>query len=104
MKLPLIINPLAESDLAEARSWYEAQQEGLGEEFQRCVERTLDNIQRMPELHAKVFQQLRRALVRRFPYGVFYRVDENQITVIAGLPRESRSARLATSRLIAIEQ
>jgi toxin ParE1/3/4 len=83
MSLPLIINPLAENDLAEARAWYEAKQDGLGDEFLLCIEEALELIERMPRVPAKVFQDVRRALVRRFPYGIFYRVDEEQITVIA---------------------
>ncbi len=43
----------------------------------------MEGIRRMPEAHAKVFQNLRRTLVRRFPYAVFYRVDEDQVTVVA---------------------
>lgn len=67
MSLPLIINPLAEADLDEARAWYEFQREGLGDEFLECVEDTLQIIQRMPNTYAKVFKDVRRMLVRRFP-------------------------------------
>ena len=81
---PLIINPLAEEDLADARTWYERQREGrLGDEFLLCVEEAFDAVWRMPQVPAKVFQELRRVLVRRFPYGVFYRVDDDQVTVVA---------------------
>jgi plasmid stabilization system protein ParE len=83
VSLPLIINPLAEGDLAEAQLWYEAQREGLGGEFLACVEAALDSIQRLPETPAKLYHDIRRVLIRRFPYGIFYRVDENKITVIA---------------------
>lgn len=83
MSRRLIINPLAEDDLSGARDWYETQRDGLGDEFLLCVEETLDRIRRRPEIQAKIFGELRRGLVRRFPYGVFYRVDDRQITVVA---------------------
>lgn len=38
MSLPLVINPLAEMDLAEARDWYEHRRTGLGDEFLICVD------------------------------------------------------------------
>ena len=83
MSLPVIINPLAELDIAEARLWYESQREGLGDEFLDCLDESLELIRRMPEVHARVFQELRRTFIRRFPYGVFYRIDSDQITVVA---------------------
>lgn len=83
MTLPLIIRPDVEEDLAEAKAWYEDQREGLGDEFLLCVEEALDRIRRMPKAAAVVFQGVRRVVVRRFPYGVFYRVDPDQIAVIA---------------------
>ncbi len=83
MNLPLIINPEAEADLEEARDWYEFQRVGLGLEFLDRVGEAFGQIRQNPLLHGKVFEDLRIALVRRFPYAVIYQVDEAQITVIA---------------------
>jgi plasmid stabilization system protein ParE len=83
MSLPLLIIPEAEADIAEARAWYEQQRPGLGEQLVLCVEDALDRIARLPELGTEVFPAVRRVLVRRFPYGIFYRVDPDQIAVIA---------------------
>jgi toxin ParE1/3/4 len=83
VNLPLIVNPEAELDLDEARRWYEAERAGLGDAFVDAVDQVLDRMQRAPRLYAKVFQELRLALVRRFPYAVLYRIDEDQITVVA---------------------
>ena len=83
MTLPLIITPEAEEDLAEARAVYERKREGLGEEFVLCVEAALDHIRRVPAAATEVYPGVRRVVVRRFPYGVFYRVDPDQIAVLA---------------------
>ena len=83
MSPPLIISPEAEADLAEARAWYDQKRGGLGGEFLLCVEEALDRVRRTPHAVAEVFPTIRRAVVRRFPYGVFYRVDPDQIGVIA---------------------
>jgi plasmid stabilization system protein ParE len=50
---PLIIRPAAEDDLAEARDWYDAQQDGLGIEFLAAIEDVFDRIQATPELYAR---------------------------------------------------
>jgi plasmid stabilization system protein ParE len=83
MNLPLIVNPLAEADLTEAKTYYENQREGLGDELVECVEQALERIRQNPCGPAKVYEELRRVLVRRFPYAVFYRADDDQITVVA---------------------
>jgi plasmid stabilization system protein ParE len=83
VSLPLIVNPDAEEDLAEARAYLEEQREGLGDKFLSRVEEAFSRISQMPEAHAKIFQELRRALVRQFQYAIFYRVDDDQVTVVA---------------------
>ncbi len=83
MNLPIIVNPEAEADLAEARVWYEARRPGLGDDFLLCVEEVFEAVRRTPTLHPKVFQELRLALVRRFPFAAVYRCDDDQMTVMA---------------------
>lgn len=78
-----ILRPHALEDLRKAYAWYEEQRPGLGEEFLRCVDACLNRIARMPELHAIVRDNYRRALVRRFPYAVFYEHTEGITTVYA---------------------
>lgn len=83
MNFPLIITPEAEADLADARAWYEQQRVGLGDDFLVCVEEAFNRIQRMPLTPRTIFQDIRRSLVHRFPYGVFYKVTSDHIAVIA---------------------
>jgi toxin ParE1/3/4 len=79
----LVIRPSAESELTEAYQWYETQRQGLGLEFLFSVEATLALLQGTPELHPLIHKQVRRALIRRFPFGVFYVVDEDAIHILA---------------------
>lgn len=83
MNRPLIVNPEAETDLANARAWYDLQRMGLGDEFLECVDEAFDSLRRTPDLFARVFDELRLVRVRRFPYLVVYRIDDDQITVVA---------------------
>lgn len=81
MAAELILVPEAEQDVGEAYDWYEHRRQGLGEEFLSCVEACIQRICREPELHTKVFEDYRRALVRRFPFAIFYEYSGEMVTV-----------------------
>ena len=81
MTAELIIAPEAEQDLLQAYEWYEDRRRGLGDEFLDCVDACIQGICRMPLLYAKVYEEFRRALLRRFPYAVFYEHTGTKVTV-----------------------
>lgn len=83
MTRKFIVHPDAEADLALAKRWYDEQRTGLGSEFMLCVAEAFEKVRASPEFSAKVFQELRAARVRRFPYQVIFRVDDSQIMVVA---------------------
>jgi plasmid stabilization system protein ParE len=83
MKYELIIRPEAEAELAEAFDWYEEQLRGLGSEFLISVDATVHAITRNPRQFAKIHKDVRRALLHRFPYGVFFLVEDTRIIVLA---------------------
>ncbi|MEX0268968.1 type II toxin-antitoxin system RelE/ParE family toxin [Leptolyngbyaceae cyanobacterium UHCC 1019] len=82
MSYSLIIRPEAELDIQDAFEWYEAQTSGLGSEFVRAVDTCLSGIGRSPLAYPIIHQKLRRALVRRFPYGILYVFDQDIIAVV----------------------
>ncbi len=73
----------AEAELIEAAEWYEARGPGLGSEFLRALDATIAGIERYPLANAVVFGDVRRALLRRFPYSVIYAVADEEILVLA---------------------
>lgn len=77
----LIILPEAERDSAEAYAWYEQQESGLGKEFLRCVDACIQSIRRNPEMYRVVFEKYRRAVLRRFPYVIFFEFVDDTIIV-----------------------
>ena len=79
----VIVRPEAEADLGGAYRWYEERCPGLGSDFLLSFEASLFAIQRYPEAYPIVHKQVRRALIRRFPYGVFYINEEKRIAIIA---------------------
>jgi plasmid stabilization system protein ParE len=79
----LIIREKAEKHLNDIYNWYEQQKNGLGYEFSLSVEASLFAIKRNP-LHFQLrFKKVRCAVVARFPYGIYYIVEGEQITVLS---------------------
>lgn len=80
MRPRFLVEPEAEAELDEAFSWYEGRAAGLGGEFVRVAAFAL--IRRNPEQFPRVRSDIRRALVRRFPYAVYYVVEPEQVVVL----------------------
>ena len=79
----VIYRPEAVADIVEASAWYARQKDGLGEEFLSAVKETTDRISNHPLLYAVVHRETRRALVRRFPYGQYYKLWDQKVVVVA---------------------
>ena len=83
MKYDLIVRPEAEAELAKAFDWYEQQVAGLGSRFLLSVDAVISSIRRDPLRYPIIYKNVRRALTLRFPYQIFFTVDDSQIVVIA---------------------
>ena len=83
MKYRLELTPEASADVAEAFSWYEQQRAGLGGELEAELTRTFAYVTDMPLASRLVHRTLRRALVHRFPFSVYYSVTADLIEVRA---------------------
>ena len=71
----------ASDDIEEAYRWYEAQRPGLGGEFEAALELVLRLVRTVPEAGPKVHRELRRLLVPKFPYSLYYRLGESVIEI-----------------------
>ena len=72
----------AELEFFEATLWYETEREGLGFELDEEVHATLGRIAQSPKHFPIVDGEVRRAVVVRFPYGVFFVELNDEISVI----------------------
>ena len=81
MKYSLYFLPDIEADSIRAYSWYEDKSKGLGEEFLRLFYASAIEISRNPMIYQKVYGEYRRSLLRRFPYAVYYRINDDTVTV-----------------------
>ena len=81
----IVFRASANAELVAAKAWYEQQRHGLGDEFARSLESAINRIARNPFAAPAVFQNVRRVLLKRFPYSVFYTVDGNNLLILSSL-------------------
>jgi toxin ParE1/3/4 len=80
---PIVFLPEAEEEMVEAARFYETQATGLGADFLMAIRRATEGISKNPRAGRVLRGKVRRRLVRRFPYGLLYRVDPDEIVVMA---------------------
>lgn len=83
MSRRLIVRPEAEAEMADAFDWYEDRVPGLGSAFLLCVDAVFSSIVRSPQQYPRVHKSIRRALIRRFPYSVFFVDDDERVVVLS---------------------
>lgn len=76
-------HPDAEKELNTAIDYYEALEVGLGYDFALEIHSTLKRTVAFPRAWAVLDGDVRRSLVRRFPFGVLYSMEEEEIFVVA---------------------
>jgi plasmid stabilization system protein ParE len=81
MAASYIVVPEVERDLLDAYDWYEERRFGLGEEFLTNVDACIQSICRNPDRYEVVHESYRRALVRRFPYAIFFEYSGSLVTI-----------------------
>jgi len=77
----VIIRPNAEADLQDARSWYESQRTGLGDELLNEVRSAVRLLEEQPERRPIYYNGFRRLIAHRFPYKIFYRIEGAHVIV-----------------------
>lgn len=81
----LLAEPRADLDAAATFDWYETEQAGLGEEFLDELRATYHRVSDGPLAYQDLRSGVRQALVRRFPYAVYFAVEGEVIVVLAVL-------------------
>lgn len=90
----VFVRGVAERDVSEAQSWYEQQQPGLAAEFNIEFNATLEILEETPLIYQELYRGVRRAILHRFPYLVWYRVQDAKVTVLACTHGKVRPAKL----------
>ena len=83
-------HPEAETEFVRAVEYYEEREEGLGLDFAVEIYSAIERILAHPKAWPILEDDIRRSLVRRFPYGLLYAEEEDKvfITAVMHLHRE----------------
>ena len=79
----LKLKPEVYNDIKIAYDWYESQRIGLGEDFLLTLEESYSKITRTPKIYQLIYKTVRRKLLRRFPYGLFFVLRGDEVIIIA---------------------
>jgi toxin ParE1/3/4 len=83
--LPIFLDSRAEEDLDIAAQWYAEQRTELSLEFLDAVDAVFEFIAQFPQAGREVSDGIRRVLTKKFPFCIYYKVDDGQVIVFAVL-------------------
>ncbi len=83
MSLAVTFHRRASTEFLEASGWYESKRSGLASEFTAEIDRCVSLAAEKPLQFAVVHKDIRRVIANQFPYGVYYRVEDQRIVVLA---------------------
>ena len=90
---------LAKLEIDDAREYYNLQTEKLGDSFRDDIKSCIDRIVLFPELYPRVVQDIRKSLLHRFPYSLFYVIEDETIIVLS-VAHQSRKPHYWVSDLV----
>ncbi len=97
-------HPAIERELREIIKYYNECSPGLGHEFLGEFERQILKIAAMPALWMAVENNIRRSLMKRFPYVVYFRVVETDLVRVTVVKHQRRHPKLGLNRRYKVEQ
>ena len=77
--------PDVDADIEAAFEWYEAEEPDLGFEFLDELRGAYQRILEGPLKYQVLRSGIRRALTRRFPYGIYFSIEAEVIVIVAVL-------------------
>ena len=79
----VIFTPAARAEVIGAQDWYEGEAAGLGRNFREAIDALTERLSSNPTQFPIIFKNVRRALVRRFPYALFFVIAGDTLVVLA---------------------
>ncbi len=77
------ISKLAYNEIEESKEYYNLQKDNFGLDFKSDVFKAIKNIALSPNLYPIISDNIRRCLLHRFPFSIFYTVKQNTIVILS---------------------
>lgn len=97
MRREVLVRSEAERDIRETRGWYAAISPALGAQFLTAVDQAVTSSADNPLAFQVIHRSLRRVLLRKFPYALFFVAEETRVIVV-GILHQARHPRLSQRR------
>lgn len=81
--MKILIAKIAQEEFNETKEFYEIEQSGLGTRFENEIKKSLLRIKQFPLAWPVECYEIRKYLVHKFPYKIFYSIQDQTITVLA---------------------
>jgi len=78
-----LLSTLALKELEEGKAYYNLQKAALGDEFEETIRNSIEEIFKSPYLYPVIAAPAHRKVISRFPYNIFYRVDDDAIAILS---------------------
>jgi hypothetical protein len=87
----LVVQPDAETEITNAALWYHEQSSAIRDSFLTAVDQALQAIEQRPLLYQRIYKQVRRLVLREFPYALFYTVSSQDACIAAAIQSSGAS-------------
>ena len=81
--MTLKISQLAFFEIEDAKEYYNLQNSTLGDTFKNDIKRSIESIKKFPNLYPNITNDMRRCVLHRFPYSIFYAITDNTILILS---------------------
>ena len=81
--MTLKISQLAFFEIEDAKEYYNLQNSTLGDTFKNVIKRSIESIKKFPNLYPNITNDMRRCVLHRFPYSIFYAITDNTILILS---------------------
>lgn len=81
--MTLKISQLAFLEIEDAKEYYNLQKPTLGDTFKNDVKKSIESIEKFPNLYPNITNDLKRTVLHRFPYSIFYAITNDTILVLS---------------------
>lgn len=98
MDYNIIIKPIAEEDIKVALDWYNEINKSLSKKLLEKIAISLEKIKENPEHYQKRYQEIRIVFTKKFPYGIYYTLENSTIYIHAIL-HTKQNPEIANERL-----
>jgi len=81
--MQLEISEYAKYEIDDAVEYYNLQEDKLGDIFKMDVKNCIDRILISPNLYPNIVENIKRSLLHRFPYSIFYAIESEKIIILS---------------------